>query len=120
MYSSKRVKLTFALKEYCSFLLYATEVIAATLAHVGLFIWKLQYASNFVRHPRGEGGHSDQCSRRFRQILFFVRDIKQGAKPEGERKKCQKHRHIVLPATPMGSTLNQLSPIYQNNGPYKR
>ena len=49
---------------------------------------------------------------------YFFRDIKQGAKPEGERKKCQKH--IVLPATPMGSTLTQLSPIYQNNGPYKR
>jgi hypothetical protein len=34
---SKWVKSTFALKVYCLFLLLAIEVIAATLAHVGLF-----------------------------------------------------------------------------------
>ena len=35
---SKRVKLTFALKEYCLFLLCATVVIAATRANVGLLV----------------------------------------------------------------------------------
>ena len=35
-YGSKRVKMTFALKEYCLFLLCATVVIAPTRAYVGL------------------------------------------------------------------------------------
>ena len=37
-YGSKREKLTFALKEFCLFMLRATVVIAATRADVGLFV----------------------------------------------------------------------------------
>ena len=42
-YGSTREKLTFALRKCCLLLLFATVVIAATLAHVGLFkkIWNL-------------------------------------------------------------------------------
>ena len=40
------MKLTFSLKEYCFFLLCATVVIAATHAHVGLFL------QSFPRVPK--------------------------------------------------------------------
>ena len=34
---SKRLKLTFSLKDYCLFLLFGTVVITATCAQMGLF-----------------------------------------------------------------------------------
>ena len=46
VYGSKRVKMTFALKEYCLFLLCATVVIAANHAHVGLFAYSKVFNYN--------------------------------------------------------------------------
>ena len=47
---SGRVKLTFALKEYCSILLCSTVVIAATHAHVGLLDYlDLNFRRNVIQ-----------------------------------------------------------------------